>query len=86
MDEFETQNEIITDFITAFNGLKYGYHACLNKRGGVDIVVDDRLMASLMERQSMWAIGKLTFSYKELFLMAHLSAALLGLRGEINDD
>lgn len=84
MGEFEAQD--ITDFIKAFNALKSGYHACTNNRGGVDIVIDDRLKASLMERQSMWAIEKSTFSYKELFLMANLSAALLGLRGEIEND
>lgn len=84
MGEFEAQD--ITDFIKAFNALKSGYHACPNNRGGVDIVIDDRLKASLMERQSMWDFEKSTFSYKELLLMANLSAALLGLRGGINND
>ncbi|MFV4955487.1 hypothetical protein [Lactobacillus delbrueckii] len=84
MDEFEAQD--ITNFIKAFNALKSGYHACPNSRGGVDIVIDGRLKASLMERQSMWAIEKSIFSYKELLLMANLSAALLGLRGGFNDD
>lgn len=83
MDEFETQD--ITDFIKAFNALKSGYHACPNNRGGVDITIDGRLKASLMERRSMWAIEKSTFSYKELLLMARLSAALLGLRGGIDN-
>lgn len=82
MDVFETQDEILTDFIKAFNALKSGYHACPNSHGGVDIVVDGRLKASLMSRQSMWAIEKSAFSYKELFLMAHLSVALLGLPRE----
>lgn len=84
MGKFEARD--ITDFIKAFNALKSGYRACRNNRGGVDIVIDDRLKASLMERQSMWDFEKSTFSYKELLLMANLSAALLGLRGEINDD
>lgn len=83
MNDFEVRD--IADFVNAFNGLKYGYHARPNDRGGVDIVVDDRLMASLMERQSMWAIEKSTFSYKELLLMANLSAALLGIRGGISN-
>ena len=83
MGEFEAQD--ITDFIKAFNALKSGYHACPN-RGGVDIVIDDRLKASLMERQSMWDFEKSTFSYKELLLMANLSAALLGLRGKIDNE
>lgn len=86
MDAFETQNETLTDFIKEFNALKYGYRACPNDRGGVDIVIDGRLKASLMERQSMWNFEKSTFSYKELLLMANLSAALVGLRGGINDD
>lgn len=86
MTEFETQDETLFDFIKAFNALKYGYHAYPNNRGGVDIVIDGRLKASLMERQSMWTIEKSIFSYKELFLMADLSAALLGLRGGFNDD
>ena len=91
MTEFETQGETLpdfTDFIKAFNALKYGYHACLNNRGEMTIVSnqDGELMASLLPRQSLWAIEKSTFSYEELFLMANLSAALLGLRGGINDD
>lgn len=91
MTEFETQGETLTDFtdfIKAFNALKCGYHACPNNCGGVDIVInpDGRLQASLMPRQSLWAIEKSIFSYKELFLMADLSAALLGLRGGFNDD
>lgn len=84
MDEFETQD--ITDFIKAFNALKSGYHACPNSHGGVDIAIGGRLKASLMERRSMWAIEKSIFSYKELLLMANLSATLLGLRGGINND
>ncbi|MBT9069206.1 hypothetical protein ACXO8X_02500 [Lactobacillus delbrueckii subsp. bulgaricus] len=95
MTEFETQGETLpdfTDFIKEFNALKYGYSACLNKRGGVDIVVgnvinyDGELKASLLPRQSMWDFEKSTFSYKELLLMANLSATLLGLRGGINND
>lgn len=78
-----SNSETIANFIKAFNALKYGYHACPNNRGGVDIVInhDGILMASLLPRQSIWAIEKSTFSYKELLLMANLSAALLGLRG-----
>lgn len=78
-----SNSETLAKFIKAFNGLKYGYHACPNNRGGVDIVInpDGRLMASLLPRQSLWAIEKSTFSYRELLLMANLSAALLGLRG-----
>ena len=84
MAEFEAQD--IINLIKEFNALKSGYHACPNSSGGVDIVIDGRLKASLMERQSMWAIEKSIFSYKELLLMANLSAALLGLRGGFNDD
>lgn len=78
-----SNSETLANFIKAFNALKYGYHACPNNRGGVDIVTnyDGRLMASLLPRQSLWAIEKSTFSYRELLLMANLSAALLGLRG-----
>lgn len=78
-----SNSETLANFIKAFNALKCGYHACPNNRGGVDIVVnsDGILMASLLPRQSIWAIEKSTFSYKELLLMANLSAALLGLRG-----
>lgn len=78
-----SNSETLANFIKAFNGLKYGYHACPNNRGGVDIVInpDGRLMASLLPRQSLWAIEKSTFSYRELLLMANLSADLLGLRG-----
>lgn len=78
-----SNSETLANFIKAFNALKYGYHACPNNRGGVDIVInpDGRLMASLLPRQSLWAIEKSTFSYRELLLMANLSAALLGLRG-----
>ena len=85
MDAFEAQNETLTGFIKEFNALKSGYHAQPNNRGGVDIVIGGRLKASLMERQSMWNFEKSTFSYKELFLMANLSAALLGLRGGISN-
>lgn len=78
-----SNSETLANFIKAFNALKYGYHACPNNRGGVDIVTnyDGRLMASLLPRQSLWAIEKSTFSYRELLLMANLSAAMLGLRG-----
>lgn len=78
-----SNSETLANFIKAFNALKCGYHACPNNRGGVDIVVhpDGRLMASLLPRRSLWAIEKSTFSYRELLLMANLSAALLGLRG-----
>lgn len=81
-------SETIVGFIKEFNALKYGYHAYLNNRCGVDIVTntDGSLMASLLPRQSLWAIEKSTFSYRELHLMANLSAALLGLRGGFNDD
>lgn len=78
-----SNSETLANFIKAFNALKYGYHACPNNRGVVDIVAnsDGILMASLLPRQSLWAIEKSTFSYRELLLMANLSAALLGLRG-----
>ena len=78
-----SNSETLANFIKEFNALKYGYHACPNNRGGVDIVInhDGRLMASLLPRQSLWTIEKSTFSYRELLLMANLSAALLGLRG-----
>lgn len=78
-----SNSETLANFIKAFNALKYGYHACLNNRGGIDIVTntDGSLMASLLPRQSLWAIEKSTFSYRELLLMANLSAALLGLWG-----
>lgn len=79
-------SETLAGFIKEFNALKSGYHACLNNRGGVDIVIDGRLKASLMSRQSLWTIEKSIFSYKELFLIANLSAALLGLRGGISND
>ena len=92
MAEFDMRNvqggQTLTDFIKAFNALKYGYHACLNNRGEMTIVSnqDGKLMASLLPRQSMWDFEKSTFSYKELLLMANLSATLLGLRGGFNDD
>lgn len=77
-----SNSETLAKFIKAFNALKYGYHACPNSHGGVDIVTNNGdLMASLLPRQSLWAIEKSTFSYKELLLMANLSASLLGLRG-----
>lgn len=78
-----SNSETLANFIKAFNALKYGYHACPNDSGGVDIVIntDGRLMASLLPRQSLWAIEKATFSYRELLLMANLSASLLGIRG-----
>lgn len=77
-----SNSETIAKFIKEFNAFKYGYHAHPNNHGGVDIVNSDgRLMASLLPRQSLWAIEKSIFSYKELLLMANLSAALLGLQG-----
>lgn len=78
-----SNSETLANFIKAFNALKCGNHACPNNRGVVDIVAnsDGRLMASLLPRRSLWAIEKSTFSYRELLLMANLSADLLGLRG-----
>lgn len=81
-----SNSETLANFIKAFNALKYGYHARESDRGGVDIVNHDgRLMAGLLPRQSIWAIEKSTFSYRELLLMANLSADLLGLRGGISN-
>ncbi|MCD5464880.1 hypothetical protein LOB94_03600 [Lactobacillus delbrueckii subsp. bulgaricus] len=80
MAEFDMRNvqggQTLTDFIKAFNELKYGYHACLNNRGEMTIVSnqDGKLMASLLPRHDLWAIEKSTFSCKELFLMANMSA------------
>ena len=87
IDDIKTQDETLTNFVEAFNALKYGYHACPNSHGGVDIVSNNGdLMASMLPRPSLWAIEKSTFSYKELLLMANLSATRLGLRGGFNDD
>lgn len=60
-------SETLAGFIKEFNALKSGYHACLNNRGVVDIVIDGRLKASLMSRQSLWTIENQSLATRNCF-------------------
>lgn len=73
------------DFFEEFNK-KSDYHAQKSARGGVDIVLDGELKASLLPHTGGWFFAESGFPADELTLMARLAATSPELRGEINDD
>lgn len=72
------------DFFEEFNK-KSDYHAQKSTRGGVDIVLDDELKASLLPHSGCWFFAESCFSADELTLMAQLAATPPELRWEINN-
>ncbi len=74
------------DFFEEFNKKSDGLRACKSCRGGVDIVLDGELKASLLPHTGGCFFAESGFPADELTLMAKLAATSPELRGEIDNE